>query len=170
MNEQEFNHKVMIYSGKFYGYSYKILGNKDDARDVLQELYFKLWSIRNILNKVNNIEAYATTIIRNLCIDRLKKIKGTNLQTENYLNCNKNIGTDSSETYEESIQERVEMVRKAMKQLPDIQQKVFVMRDFEEKEFEEISEELDLSPENVRVILSRARKRIREVIQCNKMD
>lgn len=166
MNEQEFNHRVMVFSGKFYGYSYKILGDKEDARDIVQELYLKLWAIRNTLNSINSIEAYATTIIRNLCVDRLKKNKGISLQTDSYLNYSKD--DDADKAQEERVQERVEMVRKAMKQLPDIQQKVFIMRDFEEKEFEEISEELALSAENVRVILSRARKRIREIIESNK--
>jgi len=169
MNEQEFNHRVMVFSGKFYGYSFKILGDKEEARDIVQELYLKLWAIRNTLNSINSIEAYATTIIRNLCVDRLKKIKGISLQAETYLSFSKNDGIDPGESHEETVQERVEMVRKAMKQLPDIQQKVFIMRDFEEKEFEEISEELALSAENVRVILSRARKRIREIIESNKM-
>lgn len=169
MNEQDFNHKVMVYSGKFYGYSYKILGDKEEARDVVQDLYLKLWSLRNSLNTINSIEAYATTIIRNLCVDRLKKIKGINLKADNCLNYSKNDYVDAENVHEERVQERVEMVRKAMKLLPDIQQKVFIMRDFEEKEFEEISEELSLSAENVRVILSRARKKIREVIESNKM-
>lgn len=169
MNEQDFNHRVMVYSGKFYGYSFKILGDKEEARDVVQELYLKLWSMRGTLGNINSIEAYATTIIRNLCVDRLKKVKGISLQTDNYLNYSINDYVDADKAHEEKVQERVEMVRKAMKLLPDIQQKVFIMRDFEEKEFEEISEELSLSAENVRVILSRARKRIREVIESNKM-
>ncbi len=167
MNEQEFNHRVMVYSGKFYGYSFKILGDKEEARDVVQELYLKLWSMRSTLSNINSIEAYSTTIIRNLCVDRLKKIKGISLQVDSYLNYDKNDDTDADKVHEETVQEKIEMVRKAMKQLPDIQQKVFIMRDFEEKEFEEISEELSLSAENVRVILSRARKRIREVIESS---
>lgn len=167
MNEQEFNHRVMVYSGKFYGYSFKILGDKEEARDVVQELYLKLWSMRGALSKIKSIEAYSTTIIRNLCVDRLKKIKGISLQVDGYLNYGKNDDADADKEHEETVQEKVEMVRKAMKELPDIQQKVFIMRDFEEKEFDEISEELSLSAENVRVILSRARKRIREVIESS---
>jgi len=158
----------MVYSGKFYGYSYKILGNREEARDAVQDLYLKLWSIRNSFSNINSIEAFATTIIRNLCIDRLKKIKSVTLQSDTYKEhrlCSENASDDN---YEDNIQARVNLVRDAMKKLPEIQQKVFVMRDFEEKEFEEISLELNLSLENSRVILSRARKRIRELIECAK--
>lgn len=167
MNEQEFNQKVMVYSGKFYGYSYKILGDREEARDAVQDLYLKLWSLRYNLSNINSIEAFATTIIRNLCIDRLKKIKSITLQSDNYLLQSKGIELCSEDTDEE-IKEKVELVRKAMNKLPEIQQKVFIMRDFEEKDFEEISLELNLTHENTRVILSRARKRIRELIESTK--
>ena len=74
----------------------------------------------------------------------------------------------SDDNYEDDIQSKVDLVRKAINKLPEIQQKVFLMRDFEEKEFEEISLEFGLTPENLRVILSRARKRIREIIESTK--
>ena len=89
MNEQEFSQKVMVYSGKFYGYSYKILGDREEALDTVQDLYLKLWSIRHNLGNINSIEAFATTIVRNLCIDRLKKIKSLVLLSDSYNNLNK---------------------------------------------------------------------------------
>lgn len=165
MNEQEFSQKVIVYSGKFYGYSYKLLGDKDEARDVVQDLYLKLWAIKHTFSTINNIEAFATTIIRNLCIDRLKKIKIVSLQSDNYREYRLNNENAYDDYYEEDVREKVELVRKALNKLPEIQQKVFIMRDFEEKEFEEIAIELDLTPENSRVILSRARKRLREIIE-----
>lgn len=168
MNEQEFSQKVMVYSSKFYGYSYKILGDREEARDTVQDLYVKLWSYRHNLGSINNIEAYATTIIRNLCIDRIKRAKGVTLQSENYLKINSNDADNPTYASEDEIEVKLNIVRRAMNELPEIQQKVFIMRDFEEKEFDEISIELGLSPENSRVILSRARKRIRELIESNK--
>jgi len=167
MNEHEFSQKVMVYSSKFYGYSYKILGNKEEARDVVQDLYIKLWSKRYDLKQINSIEAFATTIIRNLCIDRLKKIKVTVQNTDNYLKLNSDNELYQDE-HDDDLEFKVDLIRSAIKLLPDIQQKVFIMRDFEEKEFEEISVELALTAENTRVILSRARKRVRELIEASK--
>jgi RNA polymerase sigma-70 factor (ECF subfamily) len=168
MSEQEFSQKVMVYSGKFYGYSYKILGDREEARDTVQDLYVKLWSLRHSLSNINSIEAFATTIIRNLCIDRLKKIRSVTLQSDNYFKLNRNEEHYSGEAMDDDVAIKVDLVRRAMNKLPEIQQKVFIMRDFEEKEFEEISLELGLTPENSRVILSRARKGIRELIEGKK--
>jgi len=167
MNEQEFSQKVMVYSSKFYSYSYKILGDREEARDSVQDLYVKLWSLRHSLSNISSIEAFATTIIRNLCIDRLKKIKSITLQSDNYYKLSSNEGYNSGETIDD-VAIKVDLVRRAMNKLPEIQQKVFIMRDFEEKGFEEISLELGLTPENSRVILSRARKGIRELIDGRK--
>lgn len=161
MDEQDFSQRVMVYSGKFYRYSLKLLGNADDARDVVQDLYVKLWSMRESLPRVQNIEAFSTTIVRNLCIDRLKKYSRQNAYhgDEQALEQAQQEVGDSGE-----VERKLNLIRHALKQLPQIQQKVFLMRDFEEKEFESISLELGLTPENVRVVLSRARKRVKEII------
>jgi len=164
MNEQEFNQKVMVYSGKFFGYSYKILGDKEEARDAVQDLYLKLWSQRHSLANVNNIEAFATTIIRNLCIDRLKRIKSSSLHSENYVRLSFD-DSDVNDGFDNEIDIRIDLVRRAIKKLPELQQKIFLMRDFEEKEYDIISLELGITPENLRVMLSRARKRVRVLIE-----
>lgn len=168
MNEQEFSQKVMVYSGKFYRYSYKILGNKDDAHDTVQDLYVKLWTIRKILNSISNIEAFATTIVRNLCIDRLKKIKSTVLDSGCLVKLSVITENNDNEGKVEEVDIKIDLVRRALKKLPEMQQKIFLMRDFEEKEYDTISNELGISEENLRVMLSRARKKIRELIETSR--
>jgi len=168
MNEQEFSQKVMVYSGKFYRYSYKILGNKDDAHDTVQDLYVKLWTIRENLNSISNIEAFATTIVRNLCIDRLKKIKSTVLDSGCLVKLSVVTENNDSEDDVEEVDVKIDLVRRVLKKLPEMQQKIFLMRDFEEKEYDTISNELGISEENLRVMLSRARKKIRELIETSR--
>ncbi|NOU17959.1 MAG: RNA polymerase sigma factor [Bacteroidales bacterium] len=168
MNEQEFSQKVMVYSGKFYRYSYKILGNKEDAHDTVQDLYVKLWTIRKNLNSISNIEAFATTIVRNLCIDRLKKIKSTVLDSGCLVKLSLVTESNNNEDDVEEVDVKIDLVRRVLKKLPEMQQKIFLMRDFEEKEYDTISNELGISEENLRVMLSRARKKIRELIETSR--
>jgi RNA polymerase sigma-70 factor (ECF subfamily) len=161
MDEQEFSQRVMVHSGKFYRYSLKLLGNADDARDVVQDLYLKLWSMRESLPRLLNIEAFATTIVRNLCLDRLKRYNRQKAYQGNGL---AQVQAQPEEGEGGEAEHRLNLIRHSVKQLPQIQQRVFLMRDFEEMEFEAISLELGLTPENVRVVLSRARKRVKEII------
>ena len=164
MNEQEFSQKVMIYSSKFYGYSYKLLGSQDEARDAVQDLYLKLWSMRSSLSGIGNIEAFATTIIRNLCIDKINRNRRSLMYKERIVNQSKDSDINDVEFINDQ-NFKIELVREAIRLLPEIQQKVFIMRDFEENEFEDIAIEIGVSPENVRVILSRARKKLRELVE-----
>jgi RNA polymerase sigma-70 factor (ECF subfamily) len=76
--------------------------------------------------------------------------------TEGSLICN-------DEKFDED--ERLLLVENALRKLPELQQKVFNLRDIERLEFEDIANELDTSPEHVRVLLSRARKRIKQIIE-----
>jgi len=61
-------------------------------------------------------------------------------------------------------EEKLALVHFAMKELPLLQQQVLLMRDFQGLEFVAIAEELNLSQENVRMTLSRARKKVKEII------
>lgn len=163
MSEKEFDQQVMIFSNKFYGYSFRILGNKDDAKDVIQDLYCKLWSIRTSLKSVRNIEAYATTILRNLCIDRIRRNRKVSMNSSNTISL-ENIQEDSEDNLTSDWELKLNRVRVALSNLSDVQQKVFIMRDIEEMEFSEIADLLLVNHENVRVILSRARQKIRELL------
>ena len=164
MSEQEFNQKVLVLSNKLYGYSLKILGNKEDAHDVIQDLFYKFWTIRHNLLKINNIEAFAITATRNLCIDKLKRVK-KNVFDNSDISKIQIVDESNSSCENEEFESRMELVKLAIGKLPEIQQKVFIMRDFEEKEFDEIALELKITIDNTRVILSRARQKIRDIIK-----
>ena len=121
------------------------------------------FAIKNNLTDVNNIEAFATTVVRNLCLDRLKKNKRKIINFESVIKLQLvDENYSANEDYE--MEQRMNMVRKALAKLPEIQQKVFIMRDIEEMEIEEMAQVLNIKPDNVRVILSRARQKIRELI------
>jgi RNA polymerase sigma-70 factor (ECF subfamily) len=164
MNEHEFTQKVMVFSSKFFSYSYRILGNREEALDTVQDLYVKLWSIRFSLKNINIIEAFATTVIRNICIDRLKKLKSSSLHSEYYSRLSLGDESNVYESINNEAEIKVDIIRRAINKLPRLQQRVFLMREFEEREYEDIANELNLTSENVRVMLSRARKRVRELV------
>ena len=163
MTESKFKEIVIPLSSKLYSICIKLLSDTHEAKDCLQDVYIKLWTGKDKLLEVRNIEAYAATITRNSCLDRLRLRKQT-VAIENVEN------SISSETYASNpgySDERLQNLEMALMSLPEIQQQVFKLRDVDCLEFSEISQQLSLNPENIRVILSRARKGLRVFFEKN---
>jgi RNA polymerase sigma factor (sigma-70 family) len=161
VNEKQFKELVIPISNKLLGLSYAILGNKDDAKDCLQDVFIRLWNNRKALINVHNIEAFAYTITRNACLDRIRSKK--EMFDINKI-MNEPIGIDLA-TDNENEDVRIGLINKVLVKLNDVQQKVFIMRDIERVEFPDIAKELNINEENVRVTLSRARKKIKELVE-----
>ena len=60
-------------SDGLYRVAYYILESQTDAEDAVQDLFIKLWNSRDQLDTVLNMKAYCTTLMKNLCIDKLRK-------------------------------------------------------------------------------------------------
>lgn len=73
MSGEEFSIYVRQTSRKLYAFAYRILRNKEEAEDVVQEVFIKLWHLGNKLDEYRCIDALATTMIRNHCIDLIRK-------------------------------------------------------------------------------------------------
>ncbi|MFP4556457.1 MAG: RNA polymerase sigma factor [Bacteroidales bacterium] len=160
MNEDQFKQLVVPLSNRLFALCRRILGSSDEAKDCLQDVLVKLWINRSNLTEIKSIEAYAITIARNKSLDRIKarkenvSIDGFELKSD-----------DSSVNIKEfEHNQRVQLIKNAISKLNNLQQKVFVMRDFEQMDFNDIATELSISEENARVTLSRARKSIRKLI------
>jgi RNA polymerase sigma-70 factor (ECF subfamily) len=160
MNEQQFREQILPLSQRLFGLSLRITGNRDEAKDVLQDVFLKLWTTRETLHEIKNIAAFATTIIRNQSLDRLRLRKPTiDIDIAGHRIEQEIDPTDNDNA------EKLALISRTLKHLSEIQQKVFTMRDIECLEFEQIANETGMTEENVRVTLSRARKRIRELIE-----
>lgn len=163
MTESKFEELVIPLSSKLYSICIKLLSNTHEAKDCLQDVYVKLWTGKDKLMDVQNLEAYAATITRNSCIDRLRLRK----QTVPIENIEQKVSTEIYPSNPVYTDERLQNFEAALKSLPVIQQQVFRLRDIECLEFIEIAEQLNLNPETTRVTLSRARRRLREFFEKN---
>jgi len=72
MNAQQFKQKVVPLRENILHVAKKMLENENDAKDLTQEVLLKLWSLRDTLHRYDSIPALAVTMIKNLCIDRLR--------------------------------------------------------------------------------------------------
>ena len=137
----------------------RLLGNAEDAEDIVQEVYMKLWSKRDALPDVKDVEAYCVTLTRNMCIDRLRMAEADKADVDEVPTML--AATDDVEAQVER-HDAVEQVKRIIGTLPEHQQQVITLRDIEDCSFEEIAEQTGLTAVNVRMLLSRARRTIRE--------
>ncbi len=144
---------------KLYGFSCRLLGNSEDARDAVQEIYVKLWKLKSKLNNYKNLEAFAMTMTRNHCIDRIRARRTVSIEDQ-FSRTDRLADRGADEIVHAA--EAAMLVRKIINELPEKQKTVIHLRDVEGYEYEEIGSILDLSVNNVRVILSRARKKVRD--------
>ncbi len=158
MNQSDFLKSVLPFKDKVFRLAKRLLVSTEEAEDATQELYFKLWRNKEKLAEYKNVEAFAMTMTKNYCFDRLKSKQASNLTLvhSNY----KEKDTALEKKIEQ--QDSVSQVHLLIEKLPEQQKLVIQLRDIEQYDFEEIGKMLDLKPTAVRVALSRARKTIRQ--------
>ncbi len=158
MTQSEFLNVVMPFKDKLYRLSKRLLISAEEAEDATQEVLMKLWSKNSNIANYKNVEAFAMTMTKNFCLDRLKSKQSSNLKLvhSNY--------EDGNTSLQKQLEARdsVSWVEKIMEELPEQQKLVLQLRDVEEYDFNEIADLLEMQPTAVRVALSRARKTVRE--------
>ena len=160
MNTDQFTDLVNRFSLKMYAYAYRILRNQQEAEDVVQEIFMRLWKMNARLDSYNSVEALAMTMIRNYCIDTLRKAKN-----ENEINILPDVTDSSPEVspYENMVRnENKRLLSEIIEKLPDQLKNLVRMHDLEGISYEEISESEGMNINTLRVNISRARKMIKD--------
>ena len=163
MKSTEFRLLVMPYSSRLYRMAFRLMNNREEAEDIVQEVYVKLWGMRNELGKYNSIEALSIRITRNLCLDQLRRRKVNNdaLKAEKYKEAG--FSVTPFETLEKK--ENAELIHTLINALPEPQRSLVHLRHLEGKEYEEIAEMVNMNINAIRVSISRARKQMREMLE-----
>ena len=139
-----------------YAEAIRILGDAREAEDAVQDVYARLWERRDGLAAIANIRAYVLAMTRNRCIT----LAGS--PSRHFTDLTEaDAGCAASISDEIEARDRMVKVMDIIDTLPDNQRLVITMHDIEGKSKEEIEHATDLSADNVRQILSRARRFIR---------
>jgi RNA polymerase sigma factor (sigma-70 family) len=159
MDLQEFKIKVYPVKEKLFRLAKMMLQNREEAEDTLQEVFLKLWMLRQGLPAYNSIEALAMKMTKNACLNKLKSQKVKKMVDVTYLE------VDSGyETPYKSLERQDDMntMYAIFEDLPHQQKLIMHLRNVEGYSFEEIEQITGLSINNIRVILSRARQQVKE--------
>lgn len=167
MQASDFKQLFLPCHRKLFSVAYRLMSNAQAAEDMVQETFLKLWMQRDKMEKVDNPEAYSITVLRRIFYD---KMRAGHLQE-----VDKDVGSlqvSSSQNISKQLEEADEYqrVRQLIIHLPETQARIMLMRDIEDRSFDEISIETGLTEVTIRSILSRARKKIREQIKAMRYD
>lgn len=161
MTAEEFRNRAIPMSRKLYPMLFRILKNDEETRDALQDLMLKLWSKRKELDKCNNLEAYIVTMAKNHGLDLLKKKRPSTMgEMQEHMVAGIEAGHADPD-----MNEKYRLVHQIIEKLPEKMQTVIRLRDIDGFSFEEIKAITGLEPPHLRVILSRARQKVKQELE-----
>lgn len=165
MTVETFKIEILPLKHKLFRFAKGFLKSVHESEDIVQEVMIRLWTRRENLQEYKNIEAFAMTVTRNLCLDR---IKSKSFKTQELTVVHQQV-SNSTPYKKLELEDAVGKIQLILETLPEQQRQIIHLRDIEGFEFEEISEILKINLNTIRVNLSRARKKIKETLQ-NRYD
>jgi RNA polymerase sigma-70 factor (ECF subfamily) len=160
MDAAQFKSQVLPLGRRLLHFAHMLLRDAGEAQDAVQEVYLRLWKIRDSLENYNSLEAFALKVTRNWCLDRLKARKPVYI--ENYSNGYDRSTDEISPYLLLENRDKAGILDSLMEKLPEQQRIILQLRDLEGLEFEQIAEVMEMSLNAIRVNLSRARTRLKE--------
>ena len=159
MTYQQFCDIYLPLTEGLYRVAYYLLESEQDAKDAVQDLFIKLWDSRETLDNVHNPMGYSIRLLKNQCIDSLRKksrLARADLTDE--------IASDDTADGPQTAREQTERLMRAVRKLPEKQRKVLELKMLHGMSNDQISQETGMSNLAVRVMISRARAKIKEAL------
>ena len=155
MTDARFHTVWIPLQERFYRVAYYLLEDRADALDAVQDLYVKLWKMRDSLDLVRNPGAYGALLVRNLCIDRIRRLTPAEELPDDLP------GREPPDGALEA-KETLGILMQALERLPDSQRNLVKLHLLQGLSYEEIAAQTGLSPLNIRVQVSLARKKLKQ--------
>ena len=156
MSTEEFTELYLPLRGALYRVAFFILESEDDAMDAVQDLYLKLLSSPDALETVRNPKAYCITLMRNICLHRVRKAS-RRPETE----VMEAVSDESPADERMSDRQRIKDICQKLSSLPERERTVLRMKVFEDLSYDEIQKRTGIGYLSLRVLLSNARRKLR---------
>jgi RNA polymerase sigma-70 factor (ECF subfamily) len=156
LKRHEYNIVVKAQSNQLYGFALKFLRNQEDAQDIVQDVFEKLWVNRKKV-EFEKAKSWMFTCAHNAMINLINKNQRLQFPGSEKL--------PEASKIERNIFESNQVVERAVSILPPIQKSIILLRDLEGYSYEEIGDILQLSSSQVKVYLFRARNKIKKQLK-----
>ena len=155
MTDARFHTVWIPLQERFYRVAYYLLEDRADALDAVQDLYVKLWNRRESLDMIQNPGAYGALLMRNLCIDRIRRFTPAEELSDD-------LAAKAPPDEDLVAKETLGLLMQAMERLPDSQRNLVKLHLLQGLSYDEIAAQTGLSPLNIRVQVSLARKKLKK--------
>ena len=151
----DFTRDILPLKNILFRTALRITMNREESEDIVQDTLLKLWERRTEMSKINNLEAFAISSVRNLALDRLA------LHQNKVISLNEDLhDTEDNHpsAYDNIINnERTTHIPNLINQLPEKQRTAIQLRDIEGKSYKEIADIMGISESDVKINIYRGR-------------
>ncbi len=159
MNIEKFKNIVLPLKDKLFRLAFSITGSREDAEDIVQDTMLRVWNKQEVWENIENLEGYCMRSTRNIALDKiaLTDNKHEDLPDSFIENEHKD---RPDEVFEKSDQ--LNLIHQLIARLPEKQRTIMQLRDVEELSYKDIAEIMNITEEQVKVSLFRARQKVKE--------
>lgn len=154
MTEKEYNQCVSEYADNVYRFILKNLRHEEDARDVVQSAFEKMWINRSEIDN-SRCKSYLFTVAYNQMIDHLRKVKRVQLRDE---------FREETKVQDRPMHNTKKILEEALSRLSETQRSLVLLKDYEGYSYEEIGQITGLNESQVKVYLHRARIQLKNFL------
>ena len=163
MKELSFRNDVLPLKDRLFRLAMRITLVREDAEDMVQETLIRLWKSMQEGTQIDNLEAFALTVCRNLCLDYMSRREQQNVAFDEELHDRPDA---TRSPYDDIVRsEQSARLNALINTLPEKQRTAMQLRDIEGRTYREIADIMQISESDVKVNIFRARRTVREHLQ-----
>ena len=158
---------VRQYWRKVFNVAYKFVGRHDEAEDLTQEIFLKLFKSLDTFDRRANFQTWLISISRNLCIDHYRSVRKERETIDRAVDTNElsPAARDAGPIVALEQQDRVALLRETLAALPESLRTAVLMRDIQELSYQEIADRLGLPEGTVKSRINRGRAELARQIR-----
>jgi len=158
---------VRTHRRKVFNIAYKFTGRHDEAEDLTQDIFLKIFKSLHTFDRRANFQTWLVSVSRNLCIDHYRSVRKERETINRDVDAGELTPPAPGQTAYQALEQkdRVELLRKAMAELPLTLREAVIKRDIQELSYQEIADQLHLPEGTVKSRINRGRTELARQVQ-----
>lgn len=142
----------------------ELIKDEEEAKDIVQEIFLKLWQLRENFETLQNVKAFLYISTRNKCFDLFTQRKSQNENHQQIFYLEQN-NAENENANDEITADLFDMLHNEIENLPKVPRTVFILTYFKNMSIQEIANKLGINAQTVRNQKARAIKALKEIFQ-----